>query len=284
MPRLDWQPRQGTHHGGDHAWLCSLCNSSLIEYFPKRISLILIRSVLKDRASDLLSGLLCGGLGLGGDQTCLSLVPVDNLPDVLEVLRASVLVVDVVGVLPDVNADDGHDVGADVGDGILVGGSAVREGILSLVVHEPSPAGTLDSSGAGVEHVDEVVEGTPAFDHGVEERTVLGERAVSWSAEGIPENSVVKMTTTVELNALGKGNGSLEVAASVGLGLLLHQLVKVVDVGAMMSAVMDIEGLSAHDGLKRSNLVRQMLQGDAGNLSGSTEILLNEVVNHSSIV
>ena len=51
-----------------------------------------------------------------------------------------------------------------------------------------------------------------------------------------------------------------------------------------MSTVMDIEGLSAHDGLKSSDLVRQMLQGDAGNLSGSTEILLNEVVNHSSIV
>ena len=41
-------------------------------------------------------------LGLGGDESLLGLLPVDNLPEVLEVLGTGVPVVDIVSMLPDI--------------------------------------------------------------------------------------------------------------------------------------------------------------------------------------
>lgn len=45
---------------------------------------------------------------LGSRETLLGLLPVDDLPNVLEVVNLDVLVVEVEGVLPDVNAEDGN--------------------------------------------------------------------------------------------------------------------------------------------------------------------------------
>ena len=53
------------------------------------------------------------------DQALLGLLPVDNGPHLLKVARAAVLVVKVISVLPDVDVDDGHKVGAHVLDQVL---------------------------------------------------------------------------------------------------------------------------------------------------------------------
>jgi len=98
---------------------------------------------------------------LGCDQALLGHLPVDDLPDVRKVLGSSVLVVHVVGVLPDVDADDGHEVGADVRHWVLVEGFTVGENVSTLVVHEPSPAGALNVSGALVESVFERIQAAP---------------------------------------------------------------------------------------------------------------------------
>ena len=104
---------------------------------------------------------LCGGIGHSGDEALFSHSPVDDLPDVLEVLGSRILVVQVVSVLPDVDADDGYEVGADVGDRVLVVGLTVGEHISALVVDEPAPAGALDSRSSLVENLAEYVNGSP---------------------------------------------------------------------------------------------------------------------------
>jgi len=79
------------------------------------------------RLADSQSELLGFTLFHGGNKALLSLLPVDDGPHLLKVARARVLVVEVVSVLPDVDVDDRHQVGAHIGDEVLVGGSAERE-------------------------------------------------------------------------------------------------------------------------------------------------------------
>jgi len=105
---------------------------------------------------------------MGSDETLFGLLPVDDAPDVFEVLGPGILVVDIVGVLPDVDADDGHDVRAHVRDWILVVCDAERKSVLALVVNEPAPARALDGGCARVEHLDEAVDGAPTFNDCVE--------------------------------------------------------------------------------------------------------------------
>ena len=92
---------------------------------------------------------LCG-------EALLHSLPVDNLPDGLEVLGLAVLVLEVVGVLPGVDAEEGLVV---AGDGVLVGAGDDGEVARGLVLDEPGPAGALDAGEGGVGLLLEVFEG-----------------------------------------------------------------------------------------------------------------------------
>ena len=171
---------------------------SLLNRFSLQISLILIRSrrdgmQAQDAShqcrrrlsvdSVLSCGFLSSRLDHGGIETLLGLLPVDDLPHLFEVLRARVLVVKVIGVLPDVDVDDRDKVRAHIRDQVLVGSGTEVEGLLSLVVHEPAPAGSLDGGGARVEDADELLHGTPAADDSVVKGARIGESAVGLWAE-----------------------------------------------------------------------------------------------------
>ena len=82
--------------------------------------------------------------------------PVDDVPDCAEVLGLAVLVLEVVGVFPGVNAHQGLEV---AGDGVLVGAGDEAQSSRGLVLDEPCPAGALDASKSGVGLLLEVVEG-----------------------------------------------------------------------------------------------------------------------------
>lgn len=146
---------------------------------------------------------LIGGLHLGSNEALLSLTPVDDGPHLVEVARARVLVVQVVSVLPDVDVDDRHNVGAHIVKHVLVGRGHVTEGVLALVVDEPAPARALDGSGALVELLDELIEATPRLHETVVEWAFARQLAVGRRAERVPEELVVKMTATIEADLLG---------------------------------------------------------------------------------
>ena len=92
---------------------------------------------------------------------------------------------------------------------------------------------------------------------------------------------MVEVTTTVELDCVGESNGFSKVTSGHEFSLLLKQVVQVVDVGAMMLAIMEVNGETTHDGLKGSHLVGELLESDAGSLSdGAAQVFLNQVVDH----
>ena len=74
-----------------------------------------------------LRSLSISGLDFGSDKTLLNLLPVDNLPNVVEVLWSSILIVKVVGVLPDINSNERHKIRADIRNRILVCGLSKTE-------------------------------------------------------------------------------------------------------------------------------------------------------------
>ena len=115
------------------------------------------------------------------------------------------------------------------------------------------------------------------------EWALIGDSALSRGAEGLPEEFVVQVTATVEADQVWQRNATLEVVTSLGLCLLLEELVKIVDVGSVVLAVVEIKEMATDDGLKRTDLVGQRSQLHTlqiGRLSG--EIFLDQVVNHRS--
>ena len=94
---------------------------------------------------------------------------------------------------------------------------------------------------------------------------------------------MVQVTTTVEADRVRQGDSFRKVADCSGFSLLLEETVEVLDVGAMVLAVVEVKEEATHDGLKRSNLEGEMLQlhtGGGGN--SSTQVLFDKVVDHFS--
>ena len=125
-------------------------------------------------------------------QPLLSRLPVDNVPDGREVLGLAVLVLEVVCVLPGVNAEDGA-VLAD--HGVLVGVGLDADVAGLHVLHQPGPAGALDAGESGVELALQLLE------RAVGVVDLLGESAgwgltaaLGLGCEVLPEESVVDVS------------------------------------------------------------------------------------------
>jgi len=105
---------------------------------------------------------------LGLDVSLLRLLEVDNIPDGIEIIWLDVLVLQVEGMLPNVNSNDGL-----VGEErILVRGGDDLELLGRFVVPEPTPATALNSSGNGAHVFFEVLDAAKVSDQGLLQRTV----------------------------------------------------------------------------------------------------------------
>lgn len=195
-------------------------------------------------------------------------MPVDDFPHLAQVLGTRVLVVQIVGVLPHVNVEEWHQVGAHISDQVLVRGRIERQLSLSLVEAEPAPARSLDGSRACVEHLNELVKGTPAFHDQVVKVSRRRDSRLRLRAQRVPEEFVVEMTASVELDGVGESDGCFDISAVQCLGLLVEQVVQVVDVGAMVLAVVELKQMARDDWLKGTHFVREGLEVDA-TLAGS---------------
>ena len=86
---------------------------------------------------------------------------------------------------------------------------------------------------------------------------------VGLGAEGVPEERMVDVSTTVEVEGLLQRYKLLDVGSGEGLGLLLQQVVEVLNVRSVVSAIVEVNDLTTHDGLERTHLPRQVLELDA---------------------
>src|SRR3954465_5056775 len=128
---------------------------------------------------------------LGGREPLGHLRPVHGVPPRLQVVRALVLVLEVVRVLPDVVAQDRR---LAVADGsVLVRRSRDRQA--AAVDDEPGPAGAELADARGLELLLEVVEGAESVLDRVRELAVGLAAAVG--AHGLPERRVVQVAAAV---------------------------------------------------------------------------------------
>jgi hypothetical protein len=147
----------------------------------------------------------------------LHLLPINHLPDSLEVLGLAVLILQVVGVLPGVDAEQGLE-GAD--DGVLVGVGSNGDIMGVLVADEPDPATALEGGEGLVEGVLEGGEGAVGAVQGAGEGAGWGLAAVGGGRRQVlPEQRVVDVAAAVEVEKGLQGEDGGDV---LGFGRLLH--------------------------------------------------------------
>mmetsp|Transcript_13628 Transcript_13628/g.23932 ORF Transcript_13628/g.23932 Transcript_13628/m.23932 type:complete len:249 (+) Transcript_13628:107-853(+) len=203
-------------------------------------------------------------LFLGDGEALGDVLPVDDLPDALQVVRANVLVLQVVSVLPDINAKQRHQAGGGL-EGILVGGGGDSEALAGLVVAEPAPSAALHSNRGSSQSGLHTVQGAIlGLDH-VQQVAVFNLASTLLSGgKVVEENGVVQVSTPVELDALLQGNDLGDVVLVQSLAELLVERVQVGDVGLVVLAVVDLHDLSRDERLKLGVVILQIGESKLG--------------------
>lgn len=163
-------------------------------------------------------------------------LPVDNVPDGVKVLGLAVLVLEVVCVLPSVDAEK-RDVVAR--HGVLVGTSDDLQSSRALVLGQPRPAAALDTRECGVNLLPKLVDGAKVLLDGRLEgaRRVAATGALTGRSQVFPEEGVVDMATAVEVEEWGSGGGGVVVVGGLGLGDGVERTIEAVDVGLVVVLV-----------------------------------------------
>lgn len=173
----------------------------------------------------------------------------------LQLTSLDVLVLEVESVLPSVDTDDGV-----VRDQwvLVLGGDNLKLGVLGVEA-EPAPTGALDGGDGSVEGGLEVVERTKITLDGLLEGTVLElSAALAGGSEVLPEERVVDVTTTVELDGALKLDLLANIVARDGRVVRLDGVVEVGDVELVVLGVVDGHDLLRDGGLERIVSVREL--------------------------
>src|SRR5699024_4966335 len=193
-----------------------------------------------------------GGSALGGGVPLGDVLPVDDVPPCLDVVRLDVLVLQVEGVLPHVQHEQGRDVDRDVA--LLIGELLDDEALADVVPAQHGPARALQGRGDGVEVRLELVEGAElGVDRGRE--LALGLPTTVWR-HVLPEHRVVGVAAEVEREVLAQQRGLAGDGAVVaGLGHLLERGVGGRGVGVVVLGVVPLHDLAGDVRLQRAVVI-----------------------------
>jgi hypothetical protein len=186
-------------------------------------------------------------------ETLLGRLPVDNVPDGLEVLCFAVLVLQVVCVLPGIHTQDGPELS---NDGVLVGirldAHAARLGVLD----QPRPPASLDAGEGDVELLLERVQAAVRVVDGRCEGAGRGlAAALGGGREVLPEEGVVDVAAAVEVDEGLQGDLGGDVVLLLGLCDLLAEVVERGHVGVVVVLVVELHDLAADGGLEGAVVV-----------------------------
>ena len=232
-------------------------------------------------------------MSLGGIvESLFDPLPVDDLPYVLEEVGLRVFVVNVEGVLPDVDIQKGGEAaGLLVGDQVLVLRGAVLQRLRLLVVHEPAPAGALDGRRLRRKVRLEGVVGPPGL------LDQLGEvGGVAWAlatatldrGERVPEERVVPVAATEEADLTGDPRDGRVVLLGHGLLDLIDLLIVLDDVGLMVTVIVVVHLRLCQHGLQvvqgpGQRCLRDLGCGDGGSSGEPAEGLRHEHAVYSLV-
>ena len=163
-------------------------------------------------------------------------VPIDELvKESLDVAGASVAIIDVVGVFPNVDNHQGLQMFRQRRAGV---GSRIDFKLTVKALHEPRPTGTEVVGCLGREVRHEALERTPLLDNGFQQRT--GRLAAAIGGQALPvESVVVGLSSIIEDRALTRLDDFTQ-----GLGFVhraFDETVEIVDVGLVMFAVVEFQ-------------------------------------------
>src|SRR5579875_81416 len=195
---------------------------------------------------------------LGLLETLVDLFPIHHVPPGRKVLGAAIVVLQVVGVLPYVVAQNGI-------EALHEGAVLIRRGDdlqLAAAIDQPAPAGAELLGRRLVELLLESVEGAEVF------LNLLCDRANGIAAtlrlHQLPEHRVVDVAAAVVphhgadlLGHAGQVLQQLFRGLLAELGVLLHRTVEVGDIGLVVLVVMQLHRRFVDGGLKRGIVVRQ---------------------------
>ncbi len=191
-------------------------------------------------------GLFRGGVKLG------DFIPIHHVPDGLKVVRAAILVVEVVGVLPDINAKDGF-VAVHQG-AVLVGGG--YDGERTAAIHnQPCPAAAETRGTRFFHRLFEAVQGAEGVvDRGSESTGGFFGPA---GGENVPKQSVVGVTTSIVAHG---GTNAFRNRAEIGderfdafgceIIVAFQGLVQIGDISGVVFAMVDFHGLGIDVGFE----------------------------------
>ena len=199
---------------------------------------------------------MCGGGGGGGPPLVLGCtselvsdeLPVHDLPDLLHVVRAAVLEVHVVRVLPNIDGEEGslsiNDRAASV-TGVLDGELAGLR-----VSDEPGPSAAEVTDGLGLEVLLKVFHGAKGGDDGLLKGLGHGLTVVD---QALPEEGVVEVLSgLVEEDFLLRLAGGLldNLLDGEAIILILSKIIELVNVCLVVLVVVQVELLAGNDGLE----------------------------------
>ena len=183
----------------------------------------------------------------------LYFVPVDNLPQSTQMRSALVLVVEVVGMLPDVEGEEGLEA---VGDGV-VGVGVLGDGELTRGIGlEPDPAGAKEGGAFCFELSFEGVEGAPLLDHLSKKRRFFAALRMTGIRSELSKVEIVvqNLAGIVEHSTRFRVKPGMTDYLLQGHGFKIspgNQLVKVIHITLQVLAVMERQGLVADNRSKR---------------------------------
>lgn len=125
-----------------------------------------------------------------------------------------------------------------------------------LVLHEPSPATALNASQSSVHLGLELADATVGGVNGLGQSTRRGlTTAGTLGGKVLPEESVVKVATTVEVDSGLESDLSSDVALSLSLLKLLKGVVVAGHIGVVVVLVVNLHDLARNGGLKSTIVV-----------------------------
>ena len=212
-------------------------------------------------------------------EAALHEVPIDELvKEGLDVAGASVAIIDVVGVFPNVDNHQGLQMFRQRRAGV---GSRIDFKLTVKALHEPRPTGTEVVGCLGREVRHEALERTPLLDNGFQQRT--GRLAAAIGGQALPvESVVVGLSSIVEDRALTRLDDFTQ-----GLGFVhraFDETVEIVDVGLVMFAVVDLQRFLADGRGKGVHFIIKLGQNELAHWTSPRESVIDRISLHTGRV
>ncbi len=197
-------------------------------------------------------------------------IPVHHVPPSGDVVGALVLIFQIVGVLPDIETEQGC--AGVIHEGVILVRRA-GDGELAVFLHEPGPARAEATDAGFGEGFFEGIEGTEGSIDGIGQST--GRSAASIGGHAVPEEGVIPVTAAVVAHGRGDVSGDFaDVFAKVidahgfEIGLACEGVVQIGDVSVVMTAMMNFHRRGINVRFERGFFVGKGRQGVGHNFVG----------------